>query len=224
MRVRVLLLDDHALVAASMRAALEPLGIDLLTVEPSPGLDVRALTGIEEVGLVLLDLDLHPQLHGLELLPSLVGMGLRVVILSATEDRLQLARALEGGALGHLSKQASFEDLITLIAAVLAGQPIHSAEERDELLAELRIHRTREQKRRALRDSLTTREHEVLVAMCRGLSAGEIAEADCVTLATVRTHIRGVLTKLGVRSQAAATAYARRAGLVDEAELVAVSP
>jgi DNA-binding NarL/FixJ family response regulator len=84
--------------------------------------------------------------------------------------------------------------------------------ERQDLIASLREDRRRRRRRMASFDDLTVREAEVLIMICDGLSAAEVAEESYVSVATVRTQIRSILMKLGVRSQLAAAAKARQSG------------
>jgi two-component system nitrate/nitrite response regulator NarL len=210
--VRVLIVDDHELLAESLRISLGALGYDV--VVPHVGAaDVYAAAQDAPPDVVLLDLDLGAQGgDGAVLVEGLAVGGARVVVVSGTEDRLRIAACLESGACGFVAKSASLDELIDSVRVAASGAPVMSDAERQERLAELR--KSRAERSRELRpfDDLSGRERFVLGQVIDGRSAGEIATSSFVSEATVRTQIRGVLNKLGVRSQLAAVAAARRAG------------
>jgi DNA-binding NarL/FixJ family response regulator len=111
-----------------------------------------------------------------------------------------------------LSKGASFDDIDAALGLVLDGDCLLGRTEREALLDELRNERLATSRQCSPFERLTQRECLVLTAMIDGLSAEEIASAHYVALATVRSQIRAVLQKLGVRSQLAAVAAGNRAG------------
>jgi len=207
----VLLVEDHALVAASLATALGDRGITCIPVDPTPETDLVGLAEQHGARLVLMDLELRDGLRGHDLVRDLCRAGLRVVVLSGVEDPLAIARAYEAGAEGFVSKRSSFEQLLDAVTLVASGRELQHPSERDALVRQLRA--AREQDRRRLHgfDELTQRESEVLAGLCDGRSAAEIAEQGYVAVSTIRTHVRGVLTKLGVTSQAAAVARAAEA-------------
>jgi DNA-binding NarL/FixJ family response regulator len=207
----VLLVDDHVLVAVSLAAALERAGIELVTIDPSPTTDVVAVAREHGCTLVLLDLDLGEGQRGVDRIPALVAAGCRVVVLSGTDDRLELAAAFEAGAIGYIAKRSTFEDLVDGVRRAVRGS-LHHPAEIERLQAQLRVVRERDAVLQALFDRLTESERHVLDALARGRTAREIAQDQVVAISTIRTHIRGVLTKLDVRNQAAAIALARDAG------------
>jgi DNA-binding NarL/FixJ family response regulator len=101
---------------------------------------------------------------------------------------------------------------MALIEDALAGRPLVGVAQRQELLDDLRVHRARLERSRSPFERLTAREQRVLAALVDGMSGDEIAKAHYVAVTTVRSQIRGILQKLGVRSQLAAVATAVRAG------------
>lgn len=207
----ILLVDDHALVAVSLTAALANFGIDLITIDPDDDTDLVALARERACELVLIDLDLGEGASGVERIPPLVAAGLRVVILSGTRDRLEIARAFEAGAVGYVAKRDRFETLVEGIRQAARGT-LHHPADIDRLRAELQMSRVREEARHARFVELTAAERAVLAAICTGETARQIAERQFVAVSTIRSHIRGILTKLEVRNQAAAIALARDAG------------
>lgn len=217
--VSVVLVEDHALLAQSLGIALHAEGYDV-TVPPVHDPDqLLADVLAARPDVVLLDLDLgEGGGDGSDLVAPLTQAGARVVIVSGVTDPLRIAGAVEAGAVGHVRKSRPIEELMSATARVAAGEPLLGADERHRLLTQLR----RDRASRAERDrpfaQLTPREAQVLRALADGHSVDAIAHEWVVSEATVRSQVRGVLTKLGVSSQLAAVAMARRAGWLDSDE------
>lgn len=210
---RVMLVDDHGLLAASLAALLRGDGFDVAVEEPDApeALLERARGHLPDV--VLLDLDLgREDLAAVDLIPGLREQGARVVMLSGSTDRVALAECLEAGAEGILSKATPFADVVEAIGRAVAGRTVTPPAERDRMLDLLRAERRARRDALAPFDSLTPKEAEVLASLAGGLGAEAIAEEGFVSITTVRSQIRGILTKLGVSSQLAAVALAARAG------------
>jgi two-component system nitrate/nitrite response regulator NarL len=207
-----MLIEDHQLLAQSLHIALEAEGLVVCT--PGLGTADVLLDAAADFGpdVVLLDLDLpEPINDGSSLIAALCAGGSQVVVVSGTTDRLRVAQCLELGAAGFLSKNAPIETLLTAVLDLSSLQALMSPNERQNLLAELRAQRAEERERLALFAHLTPKERLVLRAMIDGLPAEKMAQQWVVSEATVRSQIRAVLTKLGVNSQLAAVAAARRA-------------
>jgi two-component system nitrate/nitrite response regulator NarL len=210
--VRVVIVEDHELLARSLAVVLRGEGMDVTWVnEREPDAIVRA-AGDAEPDVVLLDLDLGGDRTSLPAIRELVSSGTLVVMMTGVTDRMRLAACIEAGAVGIVSKGDSFERLAAALKEVAARRTLLAPGERDELLRELRISRQERNERLRLFATLTPREREVLAALIAGRSAEQIAADDFVSLTTVRTHIRSVLAKLEVRSQLAAVALAQSAG------------
>lgn len=213
----VMIVEDHELLAQSLRVALEGEGITVhCTTGPTAG-DLIEQARRWCPDLVLLDLNLdsgaaQQLVSGMPLIEPLTELGAKVVMVTGSTDEVDIARCIEAGAVGVLRKSASFDSLVASIAAVLRDGTLLSDHERQERLAFLRRARQVERRRREPFDALTQREAEVLDRLMHGLSADQIASAWTVSTATVRTQIRAVLSKLDVNSQLAATAKAREAG------------
>lgn len=211
--ISVLLADDQALVRTGLR----------MIVDAEPDLTVvgEAEDGVEAVrqaralspDVVLMDIQM-PQLDGIAATRSVVreGASTRVLMLT-TFDRSQLVYdALVAGASGFLLKDAPREVLVGGIRAIHRGE---------ELLAPSITRRLIEEFTRSDRlapppglDSLTDREHEVLLLVAGGRSNAEIAAELFVTVQTVKTHVARILTKLGVRDRVQAVVLAYESGLV----------
>ena len=210
--VRVLLVEDHDLLADSVTAALIAEGYDV--VRPTT-LDPESVLAIVEecpVQVALVDLRLGDDSSALPVIPRLRETGAAVLMVTGETDQVALAECVEAGAIGIVHKSTALDELIEIVHQV-ADSGVHMpAGERDGLLRELREHRRESGERLAPFRQLTAREQEVLGGLVDGLSAEAIARRDYVSMATVRSQIRGILSKLGVGSQLAAVAAARAAG------------
>lgn len=213
----VLIVDDHELVATALALGLRAEGVHARQCTGRGRDDVFAAAAQTDPGLVLLDLDLgrdsrgHP-IDGVGLVAPLCTAGWRVLVLSGTSDRARIGAALTEGALAAVPKSAPFPHLLAAVQAALTGAEVMSADRRRELME---IHRRRVAEQDDLRarlDLLTQREREVLAHLAAGHRAQAVADAFVVSLATVRSQIRGILAKLGVSSQLEAAALYRRAG------------
>lgn len=209
---RVLLVDDHRLLAESLAMALAAEGYeaevaDLLNRD-------RLIAHVRDVrpDLVLLDLDIGGAIgDGATLVRPFREAGARVLVVSGSADSYWSGSAVEQGALGVLDKCAPFESLLSSILAAARGEDVMAANERHRLIADVR--RDRERQRRLLEpfERLTDREQRVLESLADGTPVAQMAQEWFVSEATVRTQVRGVLMKLGVNSQLEAVALAQRA-------------
>lgn len=208
--IDVMVVEDHGLLAQSLRLALTAEGMTV-HVPPLDPADILTMAESVQPDVVLLDLDLGPLGgDGSALIEPLSLGGARVIVVSGVADRVRLAGCLESGAHGLLTKEAPLDHLLDTVRRSVAGDDILAAGEREELLAELRRTRAARDKELAPFASLTARERAVLAAIMEGQSAREIARSTYTSESTVRTHLRGILNKLGVNSQLAATALARQ--------------
>jgi DNA-binding NarL/FixJ family response regulator len=210
---RVLIVEDHELLAGTMAMALRQEGLEVHVASgPSPAAVIERAGGLAPV-LVLLDLDLGPAMgSGLDLIRPLAGAGARVVMVTGVADRARLGACLEAGAIGVVSKAAEFSVLVDTVRRAVEGAPLLRDDERQALVEEARHRRRAQHDRLAPFDTLSPRERAVLVRLLDGEPAEAIAERSFVSVATVRSHIRAILLKLGVNSQLAAVAMARSAG------------
>jgi len=197
----------------TLRVALGLSGFESVTSVDDLSLD-GVLRAYEEshADVVLLDLHLSEDTTSIPMIGPLIARGAQVLMLTASHERVLLAECLEAGAAGIFDKTQSFHRLIEFIEDAAVGRSVLSPEARAALLAALRDHRAEEHARALPFAMLSGREREVLKLMTEGESAEGIAERLYVSLATVRTHVRAILRKLGVNSQLAAVVLAERAG------------
>ena len=216
----MLIVEDHAAVATPMVAALRLEGFGEVASVPAddlrPGVVVAMVKSFAP-DVVLLDLHLGRFGDATGLIPPLVDLGTHVVVLTASTDRALLGACLEAGAAACVEKSRPFDELVGLVRAVAVGDEVMGSDEREAMVTEAATEREDRVRRRAPFRRLTEREAQVLRAVIDGRQAEEIATMQDVSVATVRTHIRSILEKLGVHSQLAAVALARRAGWPPEA-------
>jgi DNA-binding NarL/FixJ family response regulator len=184
----ILLVDDHALVRAGLKRLLATLPHEAI-LEAANGRDALALIRQQRPDLVILDLNL-PGLGGLELLRRMIHAGAGpILVLSMHGEPLYAKRALEAGAAGYVTKNASPEELLTAVRRVTAGGRYVEAELAQALAAPAAG---------APLDGLTARELEIMRLLAGGASLAEIAEAVGVGYKTVANNCVQIKSKLGV--------------------------
>jgi len=210
---RVLVVEDHAVLADGLAHALAEEGFTVAVVDgPSEEAIVRAASDAC-ADVVLLDLVLGDAIGlTLPLIEPLRATGAEVLVLTGATDPVLLGQSLEAGACGVVGKTAAFDVVLERVGRALRHEGAMPIAERDAFLAALRDRRTHDRARLAPFESLTPREQAVLGDLMEGSSAEQIAESSFVSTATVRSQIRAVLAKLSVHSQVAAVARAHRAG------------
>jgi two-component system, NarL family, nitrate/nitrite response regulator NarL len=213
MSARVLIVDDHALLSEALASALRADAFEDVSVLSVEGSDEELLVRARIIhpDVVLLDVHLGGSRLSTTLIEPLRTMGAQVVIMTASRDPLVLGACIEAGAAGILDKAQPFGELVAMVDAASRGASVLSPTARDVLIGEMHERRRDERARLAPFDALTPREGEVLAGLLEGRTAEEIARDIDVALATVRTHIRSILSKLRCKSQLAAVAAARRA-------------
>jgi len=201
-RVRVLIVDDHALVREGTVQLLSQT-LDLEVVGQA-GSGEEAVALLEELrpDLALVDVNL-PGMSGLELarLSAASLPQMRVLILSAYDDYAYVTEALDIGVGGYLLKTASAKELVDAVRAVADGVFVLDGAVSGRLTRRMRNDA-------ASTDLLTRRETEVLGLLARGRSNKQIANELELGLRTVEGHVSNVLSKLGVQSRTEAVAYA----------------
>ena len=212
----VLVLEDHNVVGASLAAVLNAAGAHAETVGQltlAGCLEhVDRLFDVHGRLLVLLDLDLGRDLTGEDLLPDLIRRGVQVLVLSGCEEPVRLSRLIRSGVVAVLSKTEPLEHVVAAVEAVLTGSPAMSAQAANIL--HLAAHTSEAE--RVRRDqpfrALTQREGDVLLGLMRGRTVAELAQESVLSAETIRSQVKAILAKLGVRTQLAAVARARSDG------------
>ncbi|HEU0101727.1 MAG TPA: response regulator transcription factor [Mycobacteriales bacterium] len=215
--IRVVLADDQAVVRAGFRTILsaEP---DLEVVgEASDGAEAVRVARRTRPDVVLMDVRM-PGTDGIRATAELAGPGVPdpVAVLVVTTFDLDeyVFGALRAGASGFLLKDVEPDEVVAAVRLVAAGQGLVAPAVTRRLIAEFaRVPPLRADTARLNR--LTVRERDTLVLLAAGLSNAEIAAALMVTPSTVKTHVGGLLTKLGCRDRVQAVVFAYENGVVE---------
>ena len=214
--IRVLIADDQRAVREGL-AMLVGLTNDIEVVGTAAnGVEAVRLAHDLSPDVVLMDLRM-PELDGAEATKEIRARhpDTRVLVLTTYADDASLFPALQAGARGYLTKDASAEEIERAIRAVADGHTHLDPEIQQRLVdALLKPQAAETSDSEPLPDDLTTREAEVLKLIAAGLSNAEIATALVVSNATVKTHINHILQKTGARDRAQAVRYAYQHGLV----------
>jgi DNA-binding NarL/FixJ family response regulator len=218
MTIRVLIVDDQALVRTGLRMILEAEPEIQVAGEAADGEQAIDLARRHRPDVVLMDVRM-PRMDGVEATRRLAGPGVgepvKVLILTTFDLDEYVVEGLRAGASGFMLKDAPAEQLVEAIRVVAAGEallaPSVTRRLLDRFVAGLPPPPGQEPKRVA---SLSERELEVLKLMARGLSNAEIAEKLFLSETTVKTHVSRVLMKLGLRDRVQAVVLAYDEGLV----------
>jgi two-component system invasion response regulator UvrY len=209
-KIRVMLVDDHAVVRVGFRMLLNASGDIEVVDEADSGEAAYQRYPESRPDVVVLDLAM-PGMGGIETTRRLLARddGVRVLVLSAHEDTAHLKRVLKAGALGYLSKRSAPEDVIGAVRTVAAGRVFIDADMARKL---------------AVQDlsgaptpveALSEREFTVFIQLARGQSVNQIAETLCLSPNTVGTHLYNIKQKLGAANQAELALIAVRHGLIE---------
>lgn len=218
MSVKVLIVDDQALVRAGFRMILESEpGIEIVG-EAEDGLQAVSAARDLRPDLVLMDIRM-PNLDGLEATRRILadgGDGPRVLMLTTFDLDEYVYEALRAGASGFMLKDTPPEQLVAAIHVVTSGEALLSPSITKRVIEEF-IQRPPSTVPKAVHprlQELTARELEVLGFMARGLSNAEIAKDLYVSETTVKTHVARVLMKLSLRDRVQAVVFAYENGIV----------
>jgi DNA-binding NarL/FixJ family response regulator len=212
----VLVADDQALVRGSFRLLVETAPGFTAVGEAEDGVAAVELAGRVRPDVVLMDVRM-PRMDGIEATRRICGdpatAGVRVLILTTFDLDDYVYAALRAGASGFLLKDTPPADLLSAIRVVAAGEALLAPSVTRRLIAEF-ARRPEPAPAPAGLDGITDREREVLVLIARGLSNAEIAAHLHLGLATVKTHIGRLLSKLAARDRAQLVIAAYESGLV----------
>jgi NarL family two-component system response regulator LiaR len=215
MTIRVFLVDDHPVVRAGLRALLE-MEPDLDVVgEAGDGMSAINMVRKLRPDIVLTDL-LLPDIDGVVVTQTIRAelSGTQVVILtSVIEDDAFVVRAVRAGAIGYVLKNADIGALVQTVRSAAEGQVHLSPRAAARLMLEMRSPRKEV--------ALTDRERQVLREVMGGRTNKQIARSLVIAETTVKSHLRGILDKLGVQSRTQAALHALRTEMFSAKEMQA---
>ncbi len=213
-KIRVLIVDDHAIVREGIRLILAP--YDDMEVVGEAGDGNEAIDKVRKLmpDVILMDIAM-PGLGGLEATPEIIKSSpqSKVLVLTQYDDAEYVYRFLKMGVAGYVLKKAAGSDLVMAIRAVYEGKPVV-----DPLVLEKVIKGFVEQPPPAgtetLFERLSDREKQVLKLIAEGNTLQHIADVLCLSIKTVMTHRSNLMEKLGIHNRTELIKYAIRRGLV----------
>jgi len=202
--IRVLLVDDHAVVRRGLRGFLELIKDFEVVGEAENGREGVAAADRLAPDVILMDL-LMPEMSGLEAIAAIKEAHPEIEIVAVTSfiEEEKVTSALEAGASGYLLKDAEAEEVAQAIRSAYGGE-VHL----DPAVSRLLAQRLRQRKEPEPVEPLTAREKEVLAQLARGAANKEIAYELGITERTARTHVSNILGKLGLASRTQAALWA----------------
>jgi DNA-binding NarL/FixJ family response regulator len=210
----VLLADDQALVREGFKLILELAGHEVVG-QATDGAEALELARTLQPDVVLMDVRM-PNMDGIEATRpiGLAGLDTRVLVLTTFDLDEHVYEALRAGASGFLLKDVDRRRLVESVEAVARGESLVAPTVLERLVTHYVERPPSGLMQPEFLQDLSARELEVLKLVGRGLSNGEIAEELVISLATVKTHVRHLLQKLGLRDRVQAVVLAHEHGLV----------
>jgi DNA-binding NarL/FixJ family response regulator len=213
-RIRVLIVDDDNLMRAGLRGVLASDQAIEVVGEAADGNEASYRTRLLRPDVVLMDVRM-PDLDGISATRDVLAgfPAVKVVILTTFEQDDYIFGALNAGASGFLLKRTSPEELIAAIHTIAAGDSLLSPSVTSRVIERMAGQPAPGAARDPRLAELTPRETEVLELVARGLSNGEIAATLVIEESTVKTHLKRILAKLGVRDRVQTVIFAYESGL-----------
>lgn len=209
--IKILVVDDHALIRKGIKQLLEDSPDMKITGEAEIGMQAISLIRKNYYDLVLLDIVL-PDKHGMDVLKQIKAEqpGIKIIVLSAHPEDQYGVRALKAGASGYINKQSSPEKLVGAIRQVISGRKFIS-----EHLAEQLLNNLIGECPELMHQSLSNREYQTLCLMASGKSLTEISKAMLISPKTVSVYRARMLEKMSFKNNAEVIRYAITHHLTD---------
>ncbi len=200
--ISVLLVDDHLVVRAGLRALLDSQPDITVIGEADTGEDAVAMAADRSPDVVMMDLALGTGIDGVEAIRRIRAARSEqpVLVFTTYDTDADVVRALDAGAIGYLLKDSAPQDIFGAIRDAVAGRSVLSPPVASRVLDRMR----------RPDQALTAREAELLSLLAEGLTNKELGKRLFISEATVKTHLAHIYAKLGVDSRAAAVSIALR--------------
>ncbi|MGH2586266.1 MAG: response regulator [Dehalococcoidia bacterium] len=211
--IKVLLVDDHAVVREGLRTYLDLEERLEIIGEAANGREAVDKVRVLQPDVVLMDL-LMPVMDGITATKAIKEFApeVKIIVLTSFQDDEHIMPAIEAGATGYLLKDVSAPELVKAIEGAFQGQAQLHPEVARKLMEQVRQPRRRQDPA----EELTPRERDVLGLIASGMSNKEIARELVMTERTVKGHVSNILGKLGLQDRTQAALYAVRHGLAPE--------
>ena len=215
-RIRVMLVDDHALFRKGVASLLAACPDIEVVGEADNGAEALPKVADLMPDLILMDIQM-PVMDGLEATRRIVAEHpyVKIVMLTVAEEDRSLFEAIKAGAQGYLLKKIEPDEFLAMVRGVSRGDAPISRSMASKILGEFgrRVQRPQAEDPAA---KITPREREVLQLLTQGNTNKEIANALCVSENTVKNHLKNILAKLHLQNRVQAVAFALREGIVPE--------
>lgn len=213
--IRVIIVDDHAIVRQGLRRILEEAPGMQVVGEAANGFEALRLMRAEEWDITLLDISM-PEKNGIDTLKQIleVNKAAKILILSMYPEDQYAVRLMKAGAFGYVTKETAPEQLVEAIRSVMAGKKHISPELSELLLQECGVNTGR-----PLHEILSNREYQVLRLIGSGKKVSEIAEILALSVKTVSTYRTHILEKMHLKNNAELTFYVMQNGLKEQLSL-----
>jgi two-component system response regulator NreC len=214
MTIRLLLVDDHAVVRSGLKMLLAGEADVEIVGEAGSGSEAVTRAGSARPDVILMDIGL-PDMSGIEAARQIKSNypDISIVALTIHEDEEYFFKMLEAGASGYVPKRAAPEELLTAIRAAAAGE-VYLYPSLAKLLVKDYLTQEREAETKSTLDGLTEREQEVLSLLAEGATNDEIAAALVISPKTVERHRENIMRKLNLHSRVELVRYAIRKGII----------
>ncbi|MFC7449461.1 response regulator [Rhodococcus daqingensis] len=200
--ITVMLVDDHLVVRAGLRALLDSQPDIEVVGEADSGEQAVVMAGELAPRLVMMDLALGEGIDGVEAIRRIraADPAPPVLVFTTYDTDADVVRAIDAGAIGYLLKDSAPQEIFAAIRGAVAGQSVLSPPVASRLLHQMR----------RPDEALTAREAELLTLLAEGLTNKELGKRLFISEATVKTHLAHIYAKLGVDTRAAAVSVALR--------------
>jgi two-component system, NarL family, response regulator LiaR len=208
--IRVLIVDDHAMVRRGLKNFIYAYEWMELAGEAEGGEEAEAFCATQPVDIVLMDM-VMPGIDGSEATRRIMALGkpIKIIVLTSFHERDSVEQALQAGATSYLLKNVTAEELAQAIRAAQAGHSTLAPEATAALITATR-------NRTGPGFDLTVREKEVLALLVKGHTNSEIATQLSISIATTKYHLMNIFTKLGAKSRVEAVTTALEQKLIEK--------